>query len=45
MAKNIKKSLVSTLLLALAFAPALAISAWDLDESLELDKKAKEAKP
>jgi len=38
-----KKSLILTLLLALVFAPALAISAWDVDESEELDKKAQEA--
>jgi lipid-binding SYLF domain-containing protein len=38
-----KTLLISTLLLALAFTPVLAVSAWDVDESIELDEKAQEA--
>jgi lipid-binding SYLF domain-containing protein len=38
-----KKLLISTLLLSLAFTPLLAVSAWDVDESIELDEKAQEA--
>ncbi len=38
-----KKLLISILFLGLAFAPILAISAWDVDESIELNEKAQEA--
>jgi len=38
-----KKLLISILLLALAIGPALAVSAWDEDESVKLDAEAKEA--
>lgn len=44
MVKFMKKVLISTLLVAFAFASTTALSGgWDTDESIKLDKKAKEA--
>jgi hypothetical protein len=39
----VEKSLIATILLAIVFAPTLAVSDWDVDESIELDGEAKEA--
>ena len=41
--KPMKKLIISALVAALAFGSTLAMSAWNKDESIELDAKAKEA--
>ena len=38
-----KRLLISAFVMTFAFASSLAISAWDKDESVELDAKAQEA--
>jgi len=43
MVKDMKKLLIATSLLTLAFASTLAVSGWGEDESVELDGEAKEA--
>jgi lipid-binding SYLF domain-containing protein len=43
MVKHMKKLLISAFVMAFAFSSTLAFSAWDKDESVELDAKAKEA--
>jgi lipid-binding SYLF domain-containing protein len=43
MVKFMKKLIISALTFAFALSSGLAMSAWDKDESIELDVKAKEA--
>jgi lipid-binding SYLF domain-containing protein len=43
MVKHMKKLLITVLVAAVAFGSSLAMSAWDKDESIELDVKAQEA--